>query len=74
MTEKVYDGHRGLILKLTMPGDSQGIILTNTYVVESNGERTSYLMFYFPRGLMERFSGGFLISVSLFSIDVVCFI
>ena len=55
-------------------GESPDTILTNTCVVGSNGERTSQLMFYVSRGFMERFSGGFLISVSFPATDLECLI
>ena len=57
-----------------IPGELPNTILTNTYVVGSNGERMSLLMFHVPRGFMERFSGGFLISISLPATDLECLI
>ena len=61
----------------TLPGDSRGIIntfLTNKWVVGSNGERTNQLMFYVIRGLIKRFSGGLLISVSFSATDLLCLV
>ena len=57
-----------------IPGESSNTILTYTCIVGSNSERTSSLMFYVPRGFMERFSGGFLISISLSAADLECLI
>ena len=54
-----------------IPGESPNTILTNMCVVGSNGEWTSQSMFYVPWGLMKKFSGGFLISVSLSATDPV---
>ena len=55
-----------------IPGESPNTILNNMCVVGSNGERTSYSMFYVARGVMERFSGGSLISISLPATDLEC--
>ena len=54
--------------------ESPNTILTNTFVAGSNGERTSQLMFYVPRGPMKSFSGGFLILISLPATDLECLI
>ena len=61
-------------VKQAIPRESPNTIITNTCVVRSNGERTSQLMFHVPRGLMKRFSGAFLISISLPATDLECLI
>ena len=55
---------------MAIPGESSNTIITNVCVVGSDGERASYLIFYVPWGLAGRFSGGFLISVSLPATDL----
>ena len=62
------------ILYQSIPGESPNTILTNTCVAGSNGEQTSQLMFCVSWGLMKRFSGGFLISISLPATDLECLI
>ena len=57
-----------------IPRESPNTILSNTRIVGSNGKRTSQLMFYVPQGLMKKFSGSFLISVSLLATDLECLI
>ena len=57
-----------------IPGESPNTILTNSSVVGSNGQWTSQLMFYGLWGLMKRFSGGILISVSSLATDLECLI
>ena len=69
-----------LLSKKAVPlgqGDSRGNTKyhSNQYVVVGrNGERTSQLMFYVAWGFMERFSEGFLISISLPATDLKCLI
>ena len=61
----------------TFPGDSRGITKyhSNQYVSCWKQWRTDELADVLrPRGLMKRFSGGFLISVSLSATDLVCLI
>ena len=64
----------GVVTCLTIPGESPNTILTNMCVVGSNGGRTSSLTFHVPRRFMERFSGGFFISVSFPTTDLECLI
>ena len=49
ITNDLYDNTNESI-----PGESPNSIITNTCAVGSNGERTSYLMFYVPWGACEK--------------------
>ena len=57
-------------LRQLIPGESPSTILANKSSFGNSGKRMSQLMFYVPRGLMKRFSGGFFVSISSSGTDL----